>query len=1134
MGNKVMLRALCDSGCQINLVSSDTAQRLRLKKAYSQLQILGLGGIQEAKGKVELQLESPFNAQVNVSVECYVTTRLLGILPQSAVDVEEWPDIKKLKLADEGFHLPGQVDLILGAEFYSHIVKNGVRHFKDGPTAQNTSFGWIVFGQIGLPKCHIAVANPLIADDEVMKLLTRFWNLESVPTRHFQTEEEQKCEDIFTKTTTRDHTGRFCARIPMIDDPPEVIGSRLLALGRLRQMHKRFDRDPSLRENYVKFLAEYESLGHMELVPKRERVYKSAVYIPHHAAGTSKFRVVFDGSCKNKGSPSPNDIQLNGERLQPDLTTIIMRFRFGKIALCADIAKMYRQVRVPEDQRDSQRILWSDSPDDPVREYRLCTQTYGMKSAAYVCIRTLFECANIGENDHPKAAKVVRTSFYVDDMLHSEPDLESATHVYHELNEMLGSCQMQLAKWITNDPQMHDIMQANGGEPLLELDKEQTNAVLGMHWNPIKDEFQFIIKTPPSDEKPTKRRIASDIARLYDPNGLLAPVIIQGRIILQRVWRQKLGWDEEIEDDADEELYIASDWDAFRRDLPAVEKIRIPRWIKMQPNAKTQLHGFSDASDDAYGISFYIRVETTKREIDTRLVFSKIRVSPTTKATVPKLELSAAHLMAKMLSSVVETHDVTMNDCYLWSDSMIVLHWIRKSPAKLDVFQANRVAEIQELTEGAAWAHVATKDNPADLCSRGVSPSKLIDAKLWWHGPSWLRTPQPSWPESKLNLSSHDAKVVESATKKAKPVIGFAHAEPEQTVTKTVRLGGELIDIGLHQAISHWGRLARVTAYVLRFIHNIRSKSNRLTGAISSDEMIDAETVWIRYSQKTFFAKEIVDCQNRKPLDKSSPLHKLSPFIDNKGVLRLSGRLKHSGMPYDSIHPMVLTNKCIIARRLVDHAHNVTLHGGIQLTQQYLRNKYWIIGLRTLVKSVVNRWLPCVRQRRENAEQLMGQLPPSRVRPGRAFAHTSVDYLGPILVKRYNATRAKIVDKGYVSVFVCMKTRAVHLELVSSLTTEAFLAAYSRFTHRRGKVEEMWSDNGTTFQGASNEMEKINKDWKDAAESELFRQNATRWNFLPPHAPHMGGIHEAAVKSAKHHLRRVIGNQQLTSNWPRC
>lgn len=155
----------------------------------------------------------------------------------------------------------------------------------------------------------------------------------------------------------------------------------------------------------------------------------------------------------------------------------------------------------------------------------------------------------------------------------------------------------------------------------------------------------------------------------------------------------------------------------------------------------------------------------------------------------------------------------------------------------------------------------------------------------------------------------------------------------------------------------------------------------------------------------------------------------------------------------------------------------------------------------------------------------MGQLPATRV-PGYAFANTSVDYFGPVLMKRYNAKRVKIVDKAYVAVFVCMKTRAVHLELVSSETTEAFLASYSRFMHRRGPIESLTSDNAKNFVGASNEMTAIIEQWQAAAKSEQFE--ATKWHFLPPRAPHMGGIHEAAVKSAKHHLRRVIGSQQLT------
>lgn len=135
--------------------------------------------------------------------------------------------------------------------------------------------------------------------------------------------------------------------------------------------------------------------------------------------------------------------------------------------------------------------------------------------------------------------------------------------------------------------------------------------------------------------------------------------------------------------------------------------------------------------------------------------------------------------------------------------------------------------------------------------------------------------------------------------------------------------------------------------------------------------------------------------------------------------------------------------------------------------------------------------------------------------------------MGPFLVKRYNARRVKIVDKSYGAVFVA--TRAVHLELVSALTTEAFLAAFARFTNRRGRVESMHSDNATNFEGASNEFDAIIADqWAEASDSHAIRDQAITWHFNPPYAPHMGGIHEAAVKCAKHHLRRVIGSQQLT------
>lgn len=204
-------------------------------------------------------------------------------------------------------------------------------------------------------------------------------------------------------------------------------------------------------------------------------------------------------------------------------------------------------------------------------------------------------------------------------------------------------------------------------------------------------------------------------------------------------------------------------------------------------------------------------VRVKENKATSHLVFAKTRVAPVTKATIPKLELSAAHLMSKLLSEVRNAHD-----------SMITLHWIVKSPAKLETFQANRVAEIQELTEGARWSHIATKDNPANLASRGVQPSKLVNNPLWWNGPEWLTKPMSQWPSSKLIISQDELRIAESATRKERPIVAVASAN-----TCISNDEGPLIE-----QYSSWTNLMRVTALVLGFINNLRNHTNRRGGEI--------------------------------------------------------------------------------------------------------------------------------------------------------------------------------------------------------------------------------------------------------------------------------------------------------------
>ncbi|XP_055307797.1 uncharacterized protein LOC129571937, partial [Sitodiplosis mosellana] len=434
--------------------------------------------------------------------------------------------------------------------------------------------------------------------------------------------------------------------MPLQPDAPQVIGTYDIAYARLMQMERKFARDPALREKYTKFMRDYEELNHMSRVPVQKHHSDTAIYIPHHAAGTEKFRTVFDGSAKAENGISINDIQLNGEKVQPELITTLMRFRTHRVALTADVSKMYRQILIAEDQRDMQRILWRESTDEPVREYWLNTQTYGNKSAAYVSIRTMDYMADEFATEFPAASRAVKTSFYVDDALSGSHDVESAIGLHRELIEMFGRRKMELAKWNTNDPVMRKHIKSSGCQ-LIELNKEETTAVLGMHWDANEDTFQYIIKNPIRLENATKRSISSDIARLYDPCGYLSCVVIFAKVVLKDLWIDKLDWDDTVEGEPLER------WKQFAMELPNITAVRIPRWINTDLKSKKQLHAFADASQTGYGTKFYLRQQRDDEPVTVHLVFAKARVAPVKGSTIPKLELTACHLTAQLLEGTI-------------------------------------------------------------------------------------------------------------------------------------------------------------------------------------------------------------------------------------------------------------------------------------------------------------------------------------------------------------------------------------------------------------------------------------------------------------------------------------------------
>ncbi|XP_029054187.2 uncharacterized protein LOC114881533 [Osmia bicornis bicornis] len=289
-----------------------------------------------------------------------------------------------------------------------------------------------------------------------------------------------------------------------------------------------------------------------------------------------------------------------------------------------------------------------------------------------------------------------------------------------------------------------------------------------------------------------------------------------------------------------------------------------------------------------------------------------------------------------------------------------------------------------------------------------------------------------------------------------------------------------------------------------------------------------ARIYWIQATLATFFKDELAALANGTTLPSTHPFTRLTAYLDHQGIARVGGRLQHSELSHDGKHPIILPRDSRFSALLIDHAHRQTVHGGTQSTLAFLRQRYWILGGRAPVKTHILGCVKCARQRGIRAHQLMGQLHLC-VTPSCPFTHTGVDYAGPLTLKTWKGRGAE-AQKRWICVFVCFATSAVHLEVVTDYSADAFIAAYRRFAARRGAAASVYSDCGTNFQGADAQLKKQFKDstCENQDIAALLAKDGTQWHFNPPAAPHMGGKWEAVVKSLKFYLKRTIGNALLT------
>ena len=747
---------------------------------------------------------------------------------------------------------------------------------------------------------------------------------------------------------------------------------------------------------------------------------------------------------------------------------------------------MFLQVKVPPQECRVLRFLCRSNPEDKIGVYEYTRHVFGAKSSPTCANYALLQAGVDNRESHPIAAKAIKRNFYMDDFAKSVATVEEALHVYQDVRTTLRKGGFNLLKWIcNNDVITRSIPEQDRSEAKSKTFEAEphTSSLLCMQWNVDNDTLEVCRgadKEVPN--KITHRAVLSFVASVFDPLGLFAPFTMRMRILLKTIWAKSgQQWDDKSEEE-DAQQFL--DW---VKELAELKNMPLERRYFDKRYKKMDLHIFSDASLESMCIVAYLRAEDDDG-VELSFVIGKCRIAPMKQQTIPKLELQAALYSVRLRQLISADHDIQIQTVTHWTDSMTVLQWLHSAHKRQQVFVANRVGEILDQSTVDEWRHVKGTMNPADIGTRGVTVSQLLESE-WLNGPAWLRQNPGSWPKQAKLVDENDFVLV---------------TNPTESVIDWSRF-------------SKYKRMINAVAYCLR----LRSKQR---GVVTALERQKVELLILQMAQRESFAELFSKLQDNSDERVKHDLAKLSPFVDSDNTIRLKGRLSKATISDDLKHPILLSAKHPAVVLIMIQMHEDNHHEGTEYVRSLVQQRLWVIGLRNALRSIKSKCVKCRKQAVRPIHPHMADLPKERVeRNVYPFKNTGVDSFGP-----FEVTVLRRPVKHWCCLFTCLVTRAVHIEVVNGVDTDACMMAITRFMARRGKPQTIISDNGTNFVGAAREFRECLNEWDRDALCKRLAISRVIWKFNPPGAPHFGGIWERLVRSCKKAMFAILGNRRLT------
>ena len=1148
--------AVLDTCSESTMMRDDVASKLGLQRKPAKVKI----GTVLAKDNAEQMSTEVVTVGVSSRDGTYeIEVKEVYLCPSSRFNMPSRPKLSNDHDPEMFTHLDGvpleavaadEVSILIGADVPEAVLHKSWRCGNAGqPLAVETVFGWTLFGpsfsktnsvhcsltmtssadkNLSLPSLwdeHERPPTVLVnlvmtpADEFLHKSVERFWEHEHcgiLPPRDVAMSAQDEDAENTLEANTKLVNGHY--EVPMLwnEEISSLPNNYPVARKRFNFLERRLKANPELCEKFKGvidgYLAADPPFARKMSQEEADTVSNRTWYLPMHPVKNphkpGKVRVVNDAAATFEGV-SLNKALITGPDLLNSLVGALLRLRTGKIAIAADVEAMFHQVRVNMADADSLRFLWKDNihKEGPPDVYQMLVHVFGAKDSPTCANYAIKRIArdNVSSFDGLTIETALK-SFYVDDLLKSVPTVECAISLSKDLIALLKRGGMRLTKFQSNCREVLEALPESERAPSatvdIDLGEEKVERALGVSWETMKDVFTFTMMTV--EVKFTKRGILIVTSTLFDPLGILAPFVLKAKILLQELWREGLDWDEEI---SDEHKQYWEKWIAGAKKVSSIQLSR--RYLADERQwCEIQLHIFCDASEVAYGSVAYLRFTLKDGNHVSSFVMSKSRLAPIKTITLPRLELNAAVIGARLSRMLIHELDLPIERVQYWSDSTLVLQYIKNKSQRVKVYVANRVTDIREASSPDDWSHMPGEDNPADILSRGcLNPEKLIKSN-WFTAPAFLAKDEEHWPRLVLSeLDSEDSEVRRKSVLFAMCVLD----EPSG------------IDL---KRFSSWIRLKRVVAWIFRFVSNCGGPKGEkvLCQTISVDELDAAETHIVKEVQQEAFKDEMRTIKDREQLLHTNRLSPLSPFIDASGILRVGGRLKDIKIPYHAKHQPILPKQHQVTRILIDWFHRRNGHVGPDHVLSLVREHYWVLNGLTVCKSVLGRCFFCRVRRAMKQFPFMADLPVARAAFGEPpFANCGADAIGPVVIKQ---GRKRL--KRWVVLFTCLTIRCVHLEVVDTCETDSFINALRRFTNRRGCPATMYSDNGTNFKGASKELKEFVRSLDHDAIVDFATTMRIKWHFNPPGAPHMGGVWERLVRSVKEVMTGLVKDHVLT------